>query len=352
MTPISALLPDELSNTLDLKPAYRGGQIFHWIHRRLVFSPKGMTDLPASLRSGLAGTVSPMTLEVADRRQDDDGTVKYGLRLADGCVIEAVLLTDLRGRKTACLSTQAGCAMGCAYCRTARLGLRRNLAAHEIVEQLLLLRSRHGEIANVVFMGMGEPLANLAALRSAVEVLCCPAGTGMSPRRLTVSTCGLIAGIRDLTVAGPHLRLALSLQTADQELRTRLMPAARTNPLPELRRALLEYQSVAGKRVTLEIVLLAGINDGRKDAESLSRFIQPAGGLRPLRVLVNLIPYNHVEGLPYTVSPPEKVAGYRRLLLKAGIPVSVRLPRGPGIAGACGQRGGLIQDRPDTPHPG
>jgi 23S rRNA (adenine2503-C2)-methyltransferase len=350
MTPISALSPEELNDTLSLRPAFRGRQLFHWIHRRLVFDPALMTDLPADLRDGLAGRIRCLTLDIADCRRDEDGTVKYGLRLDDGRVIETVLLTDLRGRRTACLSTQAGCGMNCRFCRTARLGLGRNLTASEIVEQLLLLRSRHGEIANVVFMGMGEPLANLEALRRAVGVLTFPEGTAMSLRRLTLSTCGLIDGILDLAAGGPHLRLALSLLTADQELRAELMPAARINRLPELRRALQTYQAATGKRITLELVLLAGVNDGRKDVEAVRRFVEGERGGAGLRVLANLIPYNHVDGLPYAPSPAARVESFRRRLLEAGIPASTRLPRGPGIGGACGQLGGLAQDRPDAAH--
>jgi 23S rRNA (adenine2503-C2)-methyltransferase len=345
MTPISALLPEEINETLALQPAFRGRQLFQWIHRRLAFALQDMTDLPDALRAELAGRVGLMTLKVAACRQDEDNTVKYGLRLIDGLVIETVLLTDLRGRRTACVSTQAGCGMGCAFCRTARMGLRRDLSAHEIVEQLLILRSRHGEIANVVFMGMGEPLDNLEALRRAVRVLTSPEGSSMSLRRLTVSTCGLTDGLYDLAAGGPHLRLALSLLTADQELRSELMPAARVNRLPELREALLAYQAATGKRITLEIVLLAGINDGPRDVEAIRRFIHPPQGLtslRPLRVLVNLIPYNFVDGLPYAASSAPRVRMFRSLLLDAGIPVSTRRRRGPGIGGACGQLGGLL----------
>jgi 23S rRNA (adenine2503-C2)-methyltransferase len=345
MTPISALLPEELNDTLKLNPAYKGRQIFGWIHRRLVFTVQDMTDLPAALRAELAARVRPLTVQVAACRQDTDDTLKYVLRLADGHVIETVLLTDLRGRKTACLSTQVGCGMGCSFCRTAQLGLRRNLAAHELVEQLLVLRSRHGDIANVVFMGMGEPLANLCSLRRAVSVLSSPQGAGMSLRRLTVSTCGLIEGLCELAAAGPHLRLALSLLAADQELRAKLMPAARLNPLPDLRRALCAYQEATGKRVTLEVVLLAGVNDGPTDVEAIRRFLRAGideSDRRPLRALVNLIPYNRVDGLPYRASPASRVENFRRLLLAAGIPVTTRRRRGPGVGGACGQLGGLL----------
>jgi len=337
MIPISGLYPEELAAELGLGEPFRGRQIFRWLHRRGVTDFAAMSDLPEPLRARLAREASCLTLEVAGTLQDPDGTLKLRLELADGAGVEAVVLADERGRLTACLSTQVGCAMGCFFCRTGQLGLKRNLAAHEIVEQFLLARQRAAALDNVVFMGMGEPLANLSELGRAVRVLTAREGAGLSPRRVTVSTCGLADGIRRLAAELPGVRLAVSLITADQALREKLMPVARANPLPELRRALEDYQRLAGKRFTLEVVLLAGMNDRAEDAERLIDFVR---GGPTLGVMVNLIPWNPVPGMPYRRPEPARVAWFARQLAQAGVPVSTRTPRGSAVAGACGQLGG------------
>jgi 23S rRNA (adenine2503-C2)-methyltransferase len=191
-------------------------------------------------------------------------------------------------------------------------------------------------------MGMGEPLANLSHVRSAVRVLMHPDGVGYSPRRITVSTCGLVDGIRDLAEHGPPVRLAVSLITAEEERRRQLLPTARGNPLRALRSALGEYQKKTGRRITFEIVLMAGVTDRRVDAESLIAFV------RPLRSVVNLIPWNPVPGLPYRESRPEAVEEFQVRLKSRGVSVTRRYRRGRGIEGACGQLV-VAQDRTDAP---
>ncbi|MBN1837711.1 MAG: 23S rRNA (adenine(2503)-C(2))-methyltransferase RlmN [Spirochaetales bacterium] len=344
MIPLAGLLPAELSARLELTPAYRGRQLFEWIHSRLVFSFAQMTNIPEPVREALAARASVLTLESGPSVRAPDGTVKFRFTLPDGPAVEAVLLQDREGRHTACLSTQAGCAMGCRFCRTGQLGLVRNLRDYEIVEQLLLLRSTlrgAGErVDSVVFMGMGEPLANLDALRRAVTVLTHPAGSGMSLRRLTISTCGLVQGILELAESGPHTRLAVSLVSADPRVREQLMPVAAANPLPALRRALLRFQGATGKRLTLEIVLLQGINDREEDVEALLGFLSGAGSAdQPLRALVNLIPWNEVPGMTYRRPSAARVTWFEQRLREAGVKVAVRASRGGAVAGACGQLG-------------
>jgi len=344
MTPLSALLPNELAGALALKPAYRGKQIFSWIHERLVFDFNSMGNLPAFLRRDLAGRAVAVDLEEEQRLEDGDGTVKFRFRLKDGKAIESVILQDRRGRATACLSTQVGCAMGCLFCRTGSLGFSRDLGAHEIVDQFLLLRAFRrssmsvpfADISSVVFMGMGEPLANLDNLRQAIEVL---AYSGFSRRRITVSTCGLVEGIRALAAGQLAVRLAISLISADREVRTRLMPINRSNPLPRLREALLDYQSKLGKRITLEIVLMAGINDRPEDVEALVRFVRGGNEQQPLKVLVNLIPWNALPEFPYQKPEPGRIEWFEGRLRQAGIPVTTRISRGSAVCGACGQLG-------------
>ncbi len=234
MTPLAGLLPDGIVSALGLAPAFRGRQVFRWIHRGIeAFS--GMSDLPAALRTALEERASILTSRVDTRSESEDGSVKLRIRLHDGAAIEAMSLQDGRGRRTACLSTQAGCGMGCAFCRTGLMGLARNLAAHEIVEQLLHLRREVGDVGNIVFMGMGEPLLNLDAVAAAVGVFSHADGPAMSLRRITVSTCGIVDGIRRLAEEGPAVRLAVSLVSAVPE--TRACPDARSPRQPAARPA-------------------------------------------------------------------------------------------------------------------
>jgi 23S rRNA (adenine2503-C2)-methyltransferase len=309
-----------------------------------------MTDLSQDLQEELDARFTLYSGAVSSRLEDPDGTVKLRIALEDGAKIEGVLLVDGRGRRTACLSTQAGCPMGCVFCKTGSLGFRRNLNAGEIVEQFLFIRSaaagtgeQHNrapgpEIANIVIMGMGEPLLNLEELRRALGILTAPEGFGLSRRRITVSTGGIAAGILDLADRGPPVRLAVSLTTADEDLRKRLMPVTQTNPLPRLKEALSYYQRKTGRRITLELVLLGGINTRRRDLEALAGFV--AG----LEVVVNLIPWNPVEGMrfegrPLTQPTARETADFSAALARLGIGVTRRVKKGQGVSGACGQLG-------------
>jgi len=328
--PIAALSPSELAAELELATPWRGKQIFQWLHRS-VFDFAEMTDLPQSLRRELTGKAQPLSSGVDEVLKDPDGTVKYRIKLLDGSFIESVLLSDRHGRKTACLSTQVGCAMGCRFCSTGRMGLIRSLSDYEIVEQFFLLRKDCSNIDTVVFMGMGEPLCNLENLSKAVEILNQPLGVNFSLRRLTLSTCGLLRGLRNLVERGPYIRLAFSLITADPHKRGELMPVSGENPLREIKKELIKYQNITGKRITLEVVLIAGITDRREDLKSLLDFIPP------LKVLVNLIPWNPVAELPYKEPSKARVEWFERQLADHGIPAAVRFRRGRGVAGACGQ---------------
>jgi 23S rRNA (adenine2503-C2)-methyltransferase len=337
MIPLSALFPDELAAALQLLPPYRGRQIFSWIHDRLVFDFTAMSDLPAAVRQRLSEIAKPVSLEQDAVLADVGGVVKYRFLLQDDRAVESVVLRDRKKRATACLSTQVGCAMGCSFCRTGSLGFSRDLEAHEIVDQFLLLRSLEApDLSNVVFMGMGEPLANLDNLQRAVEIL---SSSGFSPRRITVSTCGLVEGIRSLGERNLGLRLAVSLNSADAQVRDHIMPINRSNPLPELRRALQDYQAASGKRITLEIVLMAGINDRSADVESLVRFVKGREGQSALKVLINLIPWNPLPDFPYQRPEAGRIVWFKQRIEQAGIPVTTRLSRGGAVSGACGQLG-------------
>ncbi|MDR2403422.1 MAG: 23S rRNA (adenine(2503)-C(2))-methyltransferase RlmN [Spirochaetaceae bacterium] len=335
--PLAGIPPEELPELLGSLPPYRSVQIGKWLSRG-VRSFSDMTDLPESLRAELEKRFILRSGSVSARLEDDDGTVKLQISLSDGLRIETVLLTDGEGRRTACLSTQAGCPAGCVFCKTGSLGFRRNLTAAEMVEQFLRLRDIEGDIANIVIMGMGEPLLNLAEVRRALGIFTNPRAFALSARRITLSTCGIIDGIRELTDAGPGIRLALSLTTGDEKLREELMPLGRSNPLALLREALRSHQRKWGQRITLEAVLLGGINTRDADAEAIAAFAEG------LDVAVNLIPWNPVEGMTFrgmALREPtgRELRGINAGLERRGIKVTRRFRRGRGISGACGQLG-------------
>jgi 23S rRNA (adenine2503-C2)-methyltransferase len=334
---LTGLTPEELAETLGDLPSFRAGQIFRWIARG-ASSFAEMTDLALELRKDLSARHALYGSSVVKKLEDPDGTVKLHIRLADGARIEAALLRDDRGRQTACISTQAGCPVGCVFCKTGSLGFLRNLAAHEMVEQFLHLRALKPDIANVVIMGMGEPLLNLAELRRAMAIITHPDGLGLSRRRITLSTSGISAGIRELADDGPDLRLAVSLTTADQALREELMPVARANPLGELKEALLRHQEKRGRRITLEAALLGGVNTRDEDIAAIAAFA------RGLDAAVNLIPWNPVEGMSFRGRPLREPGGaetarFARELARLGLTVTCRFRKGRSVLAACGQLG-------------
>ncbi|MDR2534651.1 MAG: 23S rRNA (adenine(2503)-C(2))-methyltransferase RlmN [Treponema sp.] len=334
---LSGLSLEDLQDALAPLPAYRGQQVFQWLAQG-VPSFQAMTNLPIALRKSLEEGFSLYSSSISAKQEDSDGTVKLQITLEDQERIESVLLIDREGRQTACLSTQAGCPMSCVFCKTGTRGFSRNLTAGEIVEQFFHLRSLKGPISNIVVMGMGEPLLNLAELRKALRILTDPEGTGLSKRRITLSTSGIDYGIRELADFGPDCRLALSLTTGDKELREKLMPVTKTNPLPALKEALLYYQRKQRRRVTLEAVLIRGINTREKDVHTLADFAQG------LETMVNLIPWNPIAGLVFEGKPlqeptKEEFERFAGELEKKGLKVTRRLRRGKRIAGACGQLG-------------
>ena len=215
---LSGFLPERIAQLISPEPAFRSRQIFKWIADG-VQSFDGMTNVPLNVRSLLAEKTKLFSTSIRTILEDEDGTAKLQIGLDDGLTVETVLLLDNEGRKTACLSCQAGCAMGCTFCKTGSLGFARNLTAAEIVEQFFYLERKSGKLQNIVFMGMGEPMHNLAAIREALAVLAHKDGRALSLRRVTVSTCGIIDGIYDLADRGPSVRLAVSLTTADPDLR-------------------------------------------------------------------------------------------------------------------------------------
>lgn len=325
-------LPEEIFSELALDKPFRARQIFKWIYSG-VQSFSEMTDLSKDLRALLEQKAVLYTTKIKQKLHDPDGTVKLQIELSDGNFIETVLLVDAEERKTACVSCQAGCAMACKFCKTGTLGFSRNLTAGEIIEQFLHLEHIAGKLDNIVFMGMGEPMLNLDSIRKTVAVLSDKAGRNLSKRRITLSTSGIIKGIYDLADNGPALRLAVSLTTADEDLRQELMPVTNANPLSELRKAIQYYTEKTSIRCTLEAALMHNTNTSENSAR---QFVDFAKGLN---VHYNLVPWNKVENLPFTEPTVAEVKKLVNVLERSGISTTVRTKRGSNIGGACGQLG-------------
>ena len=330
MPSLYALSEDEILSTLSLTKAYQARQVISWMMKG-VTDWDDMSDLPLKDRQRLkeAGTAI-ISSSIVDR-QDDRSAVKLLIELEDGALVECVMLSDRTGRKTACLSSQVGCAMGCSFCKTGTMGLVRNLKDYEIVEQLVHLRTLDPTIGHIVFMGMGEPLNNLGALMAAISIFHDPKRFNISHRRMTVSTCGVVPGIRSLAELKLGVRLAVSLVSADDETRSRIMRVNRTWPLGELKKALLSFQHNCDKRITLEYCMLGGVNTSASSAKDLASF---AAGLQ---VVVNLIPWNPIEGLDYHSPTSEEIWKFTNDLDRLHVNYTLRMPKGRGISGACGQ---------------
>jgi len=319
------------------EPRFRADQVWGWLYRSLAADFEAMTNLPRPLRERLAAeTDLTLLTPLAERASATGQTRKVLFRLRDGQTIESVLMR-YRQRQTACISTQVGCGLGCVFCATGQGGLARNLSAGEIVAQVLHFAretrppNSQPPISNIVLMGMGEPLANYAATRQAIATLTDERGYNLGARRITLSTVGLVPGIRRLAGEGLPVNLAVSLHAAEDELRSRLVPINRRYPLAELMAAVREYIARTGRRVTFEYALIAGVNDAPEQARALVRLL--AGTL----CHVNLIPLNPTPGSPLRPSPRERVNAFRDELAAGGIAATVRLRRGIGIEAGCGQ---------------
>ncbi len=318
------------------EPAYRGRQVFRWLVRPEVEDFASMTNLPKTLRARLAQEAEIRVPEILEPKFSADGTVKLALRLLDGEVIESVLIPE-RDHYTLCVSTQVGCAMGCRFCLTGRMGLRRNLSPGEIVAQVLLARRFMEEAAledkplrNLVFMGMGEPLANYRNLLKALKIFTHPQGFHFARKRTTVSTVGLVPQIRTLAEEFP-VALALSLHAPEDELRQKLIPSARRYPLAEILEACRHYPLRRGARITFEYVLLRGINDHPWQARRLAEL------LRGIPAKINLIPFNPHPDLPFERPTEDQVHQFQKILLSEGYVATVRKSKGLDIGAACGQ---------------
>ncbi|MDP9131612.1 MAG: 23S rRNA (adenine(2503)-C(2))-methyltransferase RlmN, partial [Nitrospirota bacterium] len=318
-------------------PAYRASQILRWLYQERVRTSAGMTNLSQKERTYLRDYCSIGRTSVVHIFASQDGTKKFVLTLTDGLQVECVLIPD-RDRLTLCLSTQVGCTLDCGFCLTGTLGLRRNLRAHEIIDQVLLAQDHLGKserLTNLVFMGMGEPLANLDAVAEAIARLTNTSwGLGFSTHRITISTAGLASRIKD--VAPLKVNLAISLNATTDELRRRIMPAAnQLHSLNALLAACRAYPLAERDRLTFEYVLLAEVNDHPDDAVRLIKL------LRGLRCKVNLIAFNPFPGNPYRRPSDQAIETFQNILRKGHVDVYLRRSRGRDVLGACGQLGGI-----------
>lgn len=317
------------------EPAFRSQQIWEGLYQQLWGAPEEFTNLSRALRERLGEHFAFSHLEVKTSQQSSDGLTRKNLFvLPDGQAIETVLMR-YDDRRTVCISTQAGCALGCTFCATGQMGFRRNLTSGEIAEQVLFfgrqLKAHDEKVTNVVLMGMGEPFHNYDASLAAVDRLNDPTGLNLGARRFTISTVGLIPAIRRFTKEKRQVGLAISLHSAEDELRSSMLPVNERYPIADLIQACRDYVEMSGRRVTFEWALIADVNDSFEQASKL------AGLLEGLNCHVNLIPLNPTKGFEGTRSTRARVAAFRKILTDKGISCTVRVRRGIDIQAGCGQ---------------
>jgi 23S rRNA (adenine2503-C2)-methyltransferase len=315
------------------QPSFRAKQIIHWVFQRRVTDFDQMSDLPKSLREQLDQSFRVLVTQQAAAVVSNDGTEKLLVRLPDGGEVECVLLRD-GSRRSICVSSQVGCAMGCVFCASGLDGVDRNLTTGEILEQMLLLQGRLADqerVSHLVMMGMGEPLANLDHVLAALEVAHSADGLGISPRRITISTVGLPPAIDRLAKSGVPYNLAVSLHAPNDDLRSQLVPVNRKIGIKAVLDAADRYFDSCGRRLTFEYVLLGGVNDSDDNARQLVSL------LRQRTAMLNVIPYNPVEGLEYVTPSKSSIGNFRQILEAGGVNVKFRQRKGSDIDAACGQ---------------
>ncbi len=338
---IKSLTLDELGARLRVlgQPAYRAKQVMQWLYGKRAKSFAAMSDLPAALREQLAAELAFDDVKPVRTLGSRDTTLKYLFQLGDGALIESVLIPaspalygEASDRRTICISTQVGCAYGCKFCASGLDGWSRNLSAGEIVEQILSVEELSGEkINNIVFMGMGEPLANLANLMRAIGIINAPWGVHLGARHITISTSGLAPQIRELAEQPLQVRIAISLHGATDEVRSQIMPVNRKYPLATLLEACAFYTERKKQWLTFEYILIEGVNDRPEDAAALIRVARKVKGK------INCIPYNHVEGLDWQRPSEARQDAFMAVLAAARVPATLRREKGHDIAAACGQ---------------
>lgn len=317
--------------------AFRGKQLYQWIYARRTLDFDQMTELSKPLREKLSQSATISETKIERVFYSTDGTRRYLLKLGDGREAEAVFMPEER-RDTICISCQVGCAVGCKFCMTAQLGVKRNMTAGEIISQVVIVLNEvygagaetpHG--TNLVFMGMGESFLNYQEVMQSIRVMADQKGLGISPKRVTVSTSGIVPRIYEFAGEAIRPHLAISLSSTTEEQRNDLMPINRKYTLAELMKACREYPLDERERLTFEYVLLAGVNDSDEDARRLVKL------LNGIRAKVNLIPHNPAPELPYQASTMQRILAFQKILTDKDVPAFIRRPRGQDISAACGQ---------------
>ncbi len=317
------------------EPAFRARQIYKWLYQKNTTNFSDMTDIPGKFRVTLEKLFRVDTLDVTKELKSRDGSVKFLFGTHDGYVIESVWIPD-DTRYTLCVSSQVGCAMGCAFCATGKMGLKRNLQPGEIVDQICLAKRSKlvkNRITNLVFMGMGEPLANYENIVAAMRIITENLGLQFSPRRITLSTAGLVPQLRKLGHEGLRVNLAISLNATTDETRSFLMPVNRKYPLKELLKACREFPLPRRKRITFEYILIDGINDSPDDAKNLVEI------LKGQRAKVNLIPFNPHPGTEFRRPSEKNILRFQEILFENHLTAIIRESRGEDVGAACGQLG-------------
>lgn len=330
MIDLKSLSPQELTDLFSSigEREFRARQLIHWIYQKNASSIDEITEFSRPLRERLSKIAYLSHPKILKIQQSKDHSEKFLLLLKGDDCVEAVYMPEDK-RATLCVSTQVGCAMGCRFCRTGTLGLKRNLTATEVVDQVLAVKKTGRPVTNLVFMGMGEPLANLREVLEALWRL--TDLVGISPRRITVSTVGLIKALEEFSRVAPAVNLAVSLNATLEAQRTELMPISKTNPLNTLLDTLREYPIKRGRRITFEYVLLRGINDSLQDARRLVKL------LRGIPCKVNLIPFNPFEGSVYEAPDEGQILRFQEVLINGQLSAFIRKSRGQDIDAACGQ---------------
>lgn len=313
---------------------FRAKQLTEWILIKGARSYDEMTNLPKALRDTFKNTYPLKRASIIERRVSSDGTRKYVIELADGCLVETVGMPSLKDNDhlSVCFSTQVGCAMACSFCATGKEGLSRNLSSIEMIEQILIVQEDFNtRVSNVVSMGQGEPFQNYDAVLEALRFLNAKNGFGIGARHITISTCGIIKGINRISNETEQFTLAVSLHSANQKLRDEIMPRCKSQTLVQLKKALRDYVSKTGRRPSLEYTMIAGVNDRQKDLDELIAFTDG------LLCHVNLIPLNDIPSSPFKPSSAKTYKHWIASLAQHGVETTVRNSRGSDIDGACGQ---------------
>lgn len=313
---------------------YRGKQVFQWLWQKGVKDFNEMTNLSINLRRMLSERFTIEDIKLVNKLTGSDGAEKFLWELDDKNLVESVFIPE-PPRRTVCISTQVGCPLGCLFCATGLVGFKRDLKGYEIANQIQIVQKTIKEkLTNIVFMGMGEPLLNIENVFAALEIITSSIGLGISQRHITISTAGIIQGIERLLNSKWKVKLAISLNFADQSMREDYMPVAKRNPLKEILKLARKY-SEAKELVTFEYVLIKGLNDSPADAQRLLKL------LKGIPSKINLIPYNEYPTLPYKTSEQDKIAEFQKILFNSDHPVTLRKSKGKEILAGCGQLAGM-----------